>query len=89
MEQNGAVEANIKDFQRTGEQAKAVNDALNHLLDLNQKYANISEARAARKQAEATSKQGDTMLVFTIVTIVFVRIHAVNQPLSKTFAYAF
>jgi len=49
------------------------------LLDLRQKDANLQEALSARlasddaaKQAEATAKQGRTILVFTVVTIVFV-----------------
>jgi hypothetical protein len=52
---------------------------LNHLLDVKQKNTNILEAAAARHQAnktrfqaEQTAKQGRTILVFTIVTIVFV-----------------
>lgn len=73
---------------------------LNHLLDLKQKQANVSEALSARKQAEntsrqaelsaqhaaegvvqaelareqaeATAQQGRTVLVFTVVTIIFV-----------------
>jgi Mg2+ and Co2+ transporter CorA len=52
---------------------------LNHLLDLKQKNANISEAVESRKQAvqtriqaEETTKQGRTIMVFTIVTIIFV-----------------
>ncbi|KAH0848082.1 hypothetical protein FOPE_01699 [Fonsecaea pedrosoi] len=46
-------------------------DAMNHLLDLKQKDANILEAVEARHQAEATTKQGRTIMVFTIVTIIF------------------
>jgi hypothetical protein len=45
---------------------------LNHLLDLKQKHANVQEARSARRQADETAKQGDTLLVFTLVTIIFV-----------------
>lgn len=45
---------------------------INHLLDLKQKNANLSEAVQARKQAEQSAQQGRTILVFTIVTIVFV-----------------
>lgn len=45
---------------------------INHLLDLKQKNANIYEAIQARVQAEETTKQGRTILVFTIVTIIFV-----------------
>ncbi|CZR68982.1 uncharacterized protein PAC_18883 [Phialocephala subalpina] len=44
---------------------------LNDLMDLRQKYANLSEAKSARKQAEDTGKQGNTIMVFTIVTILF------------------
>ena|ERR1700760_3030966 len=43
-----------------------------HLLDLKQKQANLWEARSARAQAEETANQGNTLLLFTIVTIVFV-----------------
>ncbi|THV52907.1 hypothetical protein BGAL_0065g00360 [Botrytis galanthina] len=38
------------------------------------KDANISEAKWARKESEDTAKQGKTILVFTIVTIVFLPI---------------
>ncbi|RYN91333.1 hypothetical protein AA0119_g10561 [Alternaria tenuissima] len=44
---------------------------LSDLLDLKQKYANVQEARSSREQAEATAQQGKTIMVFTIVTIVF------------------
>jgi hypothetical protein len=45
---------------------------VNVLLDLRQKQANISEAKSGREQAEETSKQGNTIPVFTVVTIIFV-----------------
>jgi hypothetical protein len=62
---------------------------LYHLIDLKQKQANSFEASAARVQAESTteharfqrlqteetSKQSKTLLVFTVVTIVFVSKH--------------
>ncbi|EON66482.1 hypothetical protein W97_05580 [Coniosporium apollinis CBS 100218] len=41
------------------------------LLDLKQKQANVSEARSARKFAEETEKQGQSILLFTVVTIFF------------------
>ncbi|KAL9596063.1 MAG: hypothetical protein Q9219_006049 [cf. Caloplaca sp. 3 TL-2023] len=44
---------------------------LTHLLDLKQKHANAFEARFARDQAAFTGRQGQTIMVFTIVTIVF------------------
>ncbi|RDW58460.1 hypothetical protein BP5796_12390 [Coleophoma crateriformis] len=48
-----------------------IEDSLNHLLDLEQKQANLYEAVSASKQAVSTSKQGKTILVFTVVTVVF------------------
>jgi hypothetical protein len=40
-------------------------------LDLKQKHANAFEARFARDQAALTARQGQTIMVFTIVTIIF------------------
>ncbi|KAF7885659.1 uncharacterized protein EAF02_004168 [Botrytis sinoallii] len=58
---------------------------LNHLLDLKQKQANISEAESAHRQAtesleltrfaqvqaDQSSQQGKTLMIFTVVTILF------------------
>lgn len=41
------------------------------LLDLKQKHANAFEARFARDQAAGTVRQGRTIMVFTIVTVIF------------------
>ena len=41
-------------------------------MDLKQKQANWSEALSSRAQAKEASKQGLTIVVFTIVTIIFV-----------------
>jgi hypothetical protein len=85
---------------------------LNHLLDLKQKQANVSEAlsarmqaentarhaeisaqhaakgveqaQLAREQAEATARQGRTVLVFTVVTIIFVSFNTI--PFTLAFA---
>ncbi|KAL8795176.1 MAG: hypothetical protein Q9195_002331 [Heterodermia aff. obscurata] len=51
--------ANIRDFQKMLADADAVQDSLNHLLDLKQKQANAMEAKYAREAAAATSKQGN------------------------------
>lgn len=53
------------------DQAEQANKALNHLLDLKQKQANVSEARSARWTAESTKQQGNIMVLFTLVTIIF------------------
>ncbi|KAM0815307.1 putative KRR-R motif-containing protein 1 [Seiridium cardinale] len=62
-----AVDKLIHDAQRT-------QDNINHLLDLRQKEANLSEAIWARKASEDTTLQGRTIMVFTVVTIVFLPI---------------
>ncbi|KAF4541117.1 Ankyrin repeat protein [Lasiodiplodia theobromae] len=51
--------------------AKEVEKGLEHLLDLKQKQANLWEARSSREGAEEAAKQGRTILVFTVVTIIF------------------
>ncbi|UZP46438.1 hypothetical protein NXS19_014250 [Fusarium pseudograminearum] len=45
--------------------------ALNLLIDLKQKQSNVMDARYARVQAEQSARQGKTIMVFTIVTIIF------------------
>ncbi|KAF2106882.1 hypothetical protein BDV96DRAFT_654214 [Lophiotrema nucula] len=65
------VSNNLIDFERMRSQAQDVQVSLNTLMDLKQKAANAWEARASRENAEATAKQGMTMLVFTAVTIIF------------------
>jgi hypothetical protein len=45
---------------------------LNNLLDLKVKQATVFEAQLSRMAALDTARQGQTILVFTIVTIIFV-----------------
>jgi Mg2+ and Co2+ transporter CorA len=40
-------------------------------MGLKQEQANVSEARSSRRQAEASAKQGRIMLLFTVITIIF------------------
>jgi hypothetical protein len=54
---------------------------LNFLVDLKQKQSNVMDARATRIQAQASfkmtvesEKQGKTLMLFTVATIVFVSI---------------
>lgn len=42
-------------------------------MDLKQKQASLAEARYARESARDTARQGKTVIVFTVVTIIFVR----------------
>ncbi|KGO63933.1 Mg2+ transporter protein, CorA-like/Zinc transport protein ZntB [Penicillium italicum] len=52
------------DLENMIQEAKSVEEAINTLLDLKQKQATILEAQATRQQS-------DTVMVFTVVTIVF------------------
>ncbi|KAI9768065.1 MAG: hypothetical protein M1840_005099 [Geoglossum simile] len=57
--------------ERLIEAAKRTQDSLHNLLDLKQKEANVSEARSGNLQALAVKQQGKTILIFTVVTIIF------------------
>ncbi|KAJ4351186.1 uncharacterized protein N0V89_006525 [Didymosphaeria variabile] len=65
------ISADINDFTKLDSQARTIQEKLNTLMDLKQKAANAWEAKEARETAVATGKQGNTVLVFTVVTIVF------------------
>ncbi|KIW67200.1 hypothetical protein PV04_06467 [Phialophora macrospora] len=65
------IDANIRDFDRMLSHANASYEALNHLLDLKQKHATVTEARFAGNRADETARQGNTIMFFTIVTIIF------------------
>ena len=71
-----------RDIKRMENQAMRTYLALNDLLSLKQAQGNVLEARSARQQAEATnaqaeetSRQGKTILLFTIITVFFVSIY--------------
>jgi ankyrin repeat protein/Mg2+ and Co2+ transporter CorA len=84
-EQRRLTELHMDDVKRMDSQAQAIFTSLTQLLDFKQKHANAVEARFAREQATATAeqarltqqqarltaRQGETIMVFTIVTIFF------------------
>lgn len=70
-EQLKAIEMHIKDIDRMDKQAERIYSSITDMLDLKQKHANAFEARFARDQAAGTARQSQTIMVFTIVTIVF------------------
>lgn len=65
------IELRLQHINRMDRQAERVYHSMVHLLDLKQKQANAFEARFARDQAESTALQGKILMVFTMVTIVF------------------
>jgi Mg2+ and Co2+ transporter CorA len=65
------IDTHLKDIERMDKQAERIYSSITDMLDLKQKHANAFEARFARDQAAGTAKQSRTIMVFTIVTIVF------------------
>ncbi|KAI1778867.1 hypothetical protein F4818DRAFT_437668 [Hypoxylon cercidicola] len=70
-EQLRGLHVRQKDIWRMDQQAQSLYQNLTDLLDLKQKHSNALEARFAGDQAVIAAKQGQTIMVFTIVTIVF------------------
>lgn len=70
-EQHRTIDMHLKDIERMDAQAERVYYSITDLLDLKQKQASANEARFARDQAAGTTRQGKIILVFTIVTIIF------------------
>jgi hypothetical protein len=48
-------------------------------MDLKQKQASLIEALYARESARDTARQGKTIIVFTVVTIIFVSSHTLYR----------
>ncbi|KAJ0118418.1 hypothetical protein J7T55_009201 [Diaporthe amygdali] len=71
QDQERLLEVHQNDLIRMDKQARSIYDSLTNLLDLKQKHSNALEARFAREQAIIAAKQGQTIMVFTIVTIIF------------------
>ncbi|KAI1487663.1 hypothetical protein F5X96DRAFT_648946 [Biscogniauxia mediterranea] len=68
------IDSSQEEVDKLAYDAKEVQKNINHLLDLRQKDANLSEAIWARKSSEDTTRQGRTIMVFTVVTIIFLPI---------------
>lgn len=65
------IDMHLHDIQRMDKQAERIYKSITDMLDLKQKHANAFEARFARDQAAGTNRQSQTVMVFTLVTIVF------------------
>lgn len=70
-EQLKTVKMHLDDVERMDKQADNIYQSLLSLLDLKQKHANAFEARFGRDQAAFSARSSKTILVFTIVTIIF------------------
>ncbi|KAI1815394.1 hypothetical protein GGS20DRAFT_335400 [Poronia punctata] len=65
------IDTRQRDLNRMSRRAENSHSSLRSLLELKQMQSNALEAKFARNQAVTTSKQGQAVLVFTIVTIIF------------------
>ncbi|GAB1742355.1 hypothetical protein NU219Hw_g7905t1 [Hortaea werneckii] len=66
-----AIDRSVKEIERMDKQAERIYVSIRDLLDLKQKHANAVEASYARIQASETARQGQILMVFTIVTVIF------------------
>ncbi|KAL2072116.1 hypothetical protein VTL71DRAFT_11459, partial [Oculimacula yallundae] len=66
-----SVRKHIETVKVLDKQAEKTYLSLKDLLDLKQKQANVSEARSQRQQAQATARQGQTLMLFTVITVFF------------------
>ncbi|KAK8109560.1 ankyrin repeat protein [Apiospora kogelbergensis] len=80
LEQERHLKVHKRDIQSMDEQAERLYQSLTDLLDLKQKHSNALEARFASEQAISAARSGQTVMVFTIVTIIFL-------PMSFISAY--
>ncbi|OHE99308.1 ankyrin repeat and protein kinase domain-containing protein [Colletotrichum orchidophilum] len=65
------LENHLVRIEQMEQAAKKVDKSLHRLMDLKQKQASLSEALYARESAIDTARQGKTVIVFTVVTILF------------------
>jgi Mg2+ and Co2+ transporter CorA len=65
------IRTHSRDIERMQHQTDSIHASITNLLDLKHRYANVFEARFARYQATDTVHQGQTIMVFTIVTVIF------------------
>lgn len=71
LDQERRLKVHKRDIDAMDQQAERLYKSLTDLLDLKQKHSNALEARFASEQALAAAKEGQTVMVFTIVTIIF------------------
>lgn len=85
-EQQRTIDMHLKDINRMDKQAERIYASITDLLDLKQKHANAFEARFARDQAAGTTRQGKIIMVFTIVTVVFLPLSFITSFFSVDIA---
>ncbi|PLB45673.1 hypothetical protein P170DRAFT_512322 [Aspergillus steynii IBT 23096] len=61
----------MQDLKVLGDRADTVQRFINELLSLEQNEVSIAEANESARQGKESARQGKTIMVFTVVTIVF------------------
>ncbi|KAK3988697.1 hypothetical protein QBC44DRAFT_292324 [Cladorrhinum sp. PSN332] len=79
------LEARKRDLDRMDSRAKTLQNNLTSLLDLERIQSNVLEAKFARDQAVLAARQGQTVLMFTVVTIIFLPISFVATIFTINF----
>lgn len=59
---------------------------MNDLLGLKQQQASVVQAYEAMKQGEETVRQGKAIMIFTVLTIIFVRRDLLTLSYTITFS---
>ncbi|KAI1169866.1 hypothetical protein F4777DRAFT_571584 [Nemania sp. FL0916] len=65
------VNRHVEDLESLRKDAKDTADGVMHLLTMKQQQASVAQAWHAGRQSDETVKQGRSILVFTLATIVF------------------
>ncbi|KAI0551003.1 hypothetical protein F4679DRAFT_583073 [Xylaria curta] len=65
------VDSHVKDLESLRKTAKNTADDVLHLLTMKQQQASVVQAWQAVKQSDETIKQGRSIMIFTLATIVF------------------
>lgn len=60
-----------KQIEEMRKNANLANQSFKDLLDIKQKQANVDEARMARWQADVSQNQSRSIMIFTVITIIF------------------
>ncbi|ERS98498.1 hypothetical protein HMPREF1624_05282 [Sporothrix schenckii ATCC 58251] len=81
-DQRRLLEIHQKDIDRMDRQAESIYLSLTNLLDLKQKHSNALEARFGRDHAVIAARQGQTIMAFTIVTIIFLPMSFISSFFS-------
>ncbi|CAI6094374.1 unnamed protein product [Clonostachys chloroleuca] len=73
------LENHLLRIMRMEEAARKADTSIHRLMDLKQKQASLAESWYARAAARDTARQGKTVIVFTVVTILFLPVSFITS----------